>query len=83
MLLTTPTSYEKEMKHLLKLLAGVETDDDKSDFHNEDNGTEDNLEENFLNHEGFGEHDTESEENGDSIIEEVNNSEWFSSKDGV
>ncbi|GBL88599.1 hypothetical protein AVEN_195604-2-1, partial [Araneus ventricosus] len=34
-------------------------------------------------HESFSEHDTESEENGDSGNEDVNNLEWFLSKDGV
>ncbi|GBL72113.1 hypothetical protein AVEN_163408-1 [Araneus ventricosus] len=56
-LLTTPISYEKEMERLRKLLAGVKTDED-SDFENEDNGPEDNLEDNFSNHENFSEHDT-------------------------
>ncbi|GBM04243.1 hypothetical protein AVEN_41052-1 [Araneus ventricosus] len=33
--------------------------------------------------ESFSEHDTESEDEGDSGNEEVNNSEWFASKDSV
>ncbi|GBL99443.1 hypothetical protein AVEN_245099-1 [Araneus ventricosus] len=70
------------MERLRKLFAGVETDED-SDFDNENNGPEDNLEENFSNHGSLSEHDTESEEDGDSGNEEVNNSEWFSTKDGV
>ncbi|GBL89640.1 hypothetical protein AVEN_104602-1 [Araneus ventricosus] len=74
LLLTTPTTFEKEMERLRKRFAGVETDDD-SDFDNENNGPEDNLEENFSNHESLSEHDTESEEDGDSGYEEVNNSE--------
>ncbi|GBM07533.1 hypothetical protein AVEN_100729-1 [Araneus ventricosus] len=56
-----PTSYEKEMERLRKLLAENETDDD-SDFDNEDIGPEDISEENFSDHENFSEHDTESEE---------------------
>ncbi|GBN02826.1 hypothetical protein AVEN_216786-1 [Araneus ventricosus] len=58
LLLTMPTSYEKEMECLRKLLAEVETDED-SNFDNEDNGPEDILEENFSDHESFSEHDTE------------------------
>ncbi|GBN28574.1 hypothetical protein AVEN_200514-1 [Araneus ventricosus] len=65
------------MERLHKFLAEVETDDD-SDF---DNGPEDGLEENFSEHESFCE--AESEEDEDSEHEEANNSEWFSSKDGV
>ncbi|GBN08740.1 hypothetical protein AVEN_64894-1 [Araneus ventricosus] len=76
LLLTTLTSYGKKMESLRKLLAGVETDED-SDLDNEDNGPEDNLEENFSNHESFSEHDTESEEDRDSG-KEVNKSELFS-----
>ncbi|GBM12138.1 hypothetical protein AVEN_39475-1 [Araneus ventricosus] len=76
------TSYEKEMERLRKLIAEIETDED-SDFDNEDNGPEDILGENFLEHESFREHDSESEEDGDSGNEEVNKSEWFSSKDDV
>ncbi|GBM93654.1 hypothetical protein AVEN_210278-1 [Araneus ventricosus] len=57
-LLTMPTSYEKEMERLRKLLAEIETDED-SDFDNEDNGHEDILEENFSDHESFSEHDRE------------------------
>ncbi|GBN68388.1 hypothetical protein AVEN_86441-1 [Araneus ventricosus] len=34
-------------------------------------------------HESFSEHDTESEEDGDSGNEEINNLEWFSYKDGI
>ncbi|GBN76392.1 hypothetical protein AVEN_20462-1, partial [Araneus ventricosus] len=70
------------MERLRKLLAGVKTDED-SDFENEDNGPEDNLEDNFSNHESFSEHDTKSENDVDSGNEEVNISAWFSSKDGV
>ncbi|GBN23331.1 hypothetical protein AVEN_212648-1 [Araneus ventricosus] len=55
------------MERLRKLRAVVETDGD-SDF---DNGPEDNLEDNFSNHESFSEHDTESEEDGDSGNEEM------------
>ncbi|GBM67047.1 hypothetical protein AVEN_214378-1 [Araneus ventricosus] len=72
-----PTPYEKEMEHLSILLVEVETD---SDF---DNGPGDVLEKKFSDHENFSEHDTESEEDGDSGSEEVMNSEWLSSKDGV
>ncbi|GBO25096.1 hypothetical protein AVEN_108916-1 [Araneus ventricosus] len=61
--LTMPTSYEKEMQRLRKLLDEVESDED-SDFDNEDNGPEDILEENFSDHESFSEHVTESEEDG-------------------
>ncbi|GBN51306.1 hypothetical protein AVEN_109859-1 [Araneus ventricosus] len=77
-----PTSFEKEMERLHKFFAEVETDKD-SDFGNEDNEPGDILEENFSDHESFSENDTESEEEGDHGNEEMNNSEWFSSKDGV
>ncbi|GBN89101.1 hypothetical protein AVEN_112469-1 [Araneus ventricosus] len=73
-----PISYEKEMERLRKCLAEVETD-----FDNEDNAHEDILEDIFSDHASFIEHYTESEENGDLGNKEVNNSEWFSSKDGV
>ncbi|GBN43738.1 hypothetical protein AVEN_219641-1, partial [Araneus ventricosus] len=53
------------------------------DFDNEDNGPEDVLEEIFSDHESFCEHDTESEEDGDSGNEDVNNFELFSSKEGI
>ncbi|GBL79018.1 hypothetical protein AVEN_48973-1 [Araneus ventricosus] len=82
LLLTMPTLFEKEMEPLNKLLAEVETDED-SDFYNEYNGLDDILEDNFSDDESFSEHDTESEEDEDSGNEEVNNSEWFSSEDGV
>ncbi|GBN41453.1 hypothetical protein AVEN_35503-1 [Araneus ventricosus] len=74
LLLTVPTSYEKEMEHLRKLLAEIETVED-SDFDNEGNGPEDIVEENLSDHESFSEHDTESEEDGESGNEEMNNSE--------
>ncbi|GBN18160.1 hypothetical protein AVEN_127197-1 [Araneus ventricosus] len=77
-----PTPYEKEMERLRKLLAEVETDEDP-DFDNEDNGPEDVLEEIFSDHESFCEHDTESEEDGGSGNEDVNNLELFSSKEGT
>ncbi|GBM21080.1 hypothetical protein AVEN_202168-1 [Araneus ventricosus] len=64
------------MERLRKLLAEVEIDDD-TEF---DNGSEDILAENFSDDESFGEHDTESEEDGDSGSEEVNNLEWFHQK---
>ncbi|GBN85251.1 hypothetical protein AVEN_145753-1 [Araneus ventricosus] len=51
-----------------KILVEVETDEDS---------------ENFSDYESFSDHDTESEEDGDSGNEEVNNTEWFSSKDGI
>ncbi|GBM62211.1 hypothetical protein AVEN_267879-1 [Araneus ventricosus] len=72
-----PTPYEKEMKRLRKFLAEVETDED-IDFDNEDNGPEDVLEDIFSDHESFCEHDTESEDNGCSGNEDVNNLEFFS-----
>ncbi|GBM31680.1 hypothetical protein AVEN_101294-1 [Araneus ventricosus] len=50
------------MERLRKLLAEVETEEDP-DF---DNGPEDVLEEIFSDHESFYEHDTESEEGGNS-----------------
>ncbi|GBL96403.1 hypothetical protein AVEN_146839-1, partial [Araneus ventricosus] len=53
------------MERLRKLLAEVETDEDP-DFDNEDNGPEDVLEENSSDHKSFCEHDTKSEEGGDS-----------------
>ncbi|GBN41977.1 hypothetical protein AVEN_24294-1, partial [Araneus ventricosus] len=34
-------------------------------------------------HDSFSEHYKESEEDGDAGNEEVNNSEWFSSKEGT
>ncbi|GBN73536.1 hypothetical protein AVEN_119252-1 [Araneus ventricosus] len=68
-----PTPYENEIESLRKLLAEVETDED-SGF---DSGPEEVLEVNFSDHESFSKHDTESEEDGDSGNEEVNNSEWF------
>ncbi|GBN44601.1 hypothetical protein AVEN_138192-1 [Araneus ventricosus] len=77
-----PTPFEKEMQRLHKFLAEVETDEDL-DFDNEDNRSEDISEENFSDHESFSEHDIESEQDGGSGNEEVNNSEWFSSKDVV
>ncbi|GBN12765.1 hypothetical protein AVEN_90855-1 [Araneus ventricosus] len=77
LLLTIPTPYEKEMERLRKLLAEVGTGADP-DFDNEDNGPQDVLEEIFSDHESFCEHDTESEENGDSENEDVNNLEMFS-----
>ncbi|GBN15596.1 hypothetical protein AVEN_24259-1 [Araneus ventricosus] len=77
LLLTMPTPYEKEMERLQKLLAEVETDED-TDFDNEYNGPEDVLKEFFSDHESFCEHDTESEEDGDSGNEDVNNLELFS-----
>ncbi|GBM00553.1 hypothetical protein AVEN_272082-1 [Araneus ventricosus] len=70
------------MKRLRKLLAEVETYEDP-DFDNEDNGREDVLEEIFSDHESFIDHDKKSEEDGDSGNEDVNNLEWFSSKDGL
>ncbi|GBN50770.1 hypothetical protein AVEN_130550-1 [Araneus ventricosus] len=70
------------MECLHKLLAEVETDEDPSvsdpedpDFDNEDNGHEYDLEENFSDLEHFSEHDAEPKEDGDSLNEEVNNSE--------
>ncbi|GBN70701.1 hypothetical protein AVEN_88853-1 [Araneus ventricosus] len=74
--------YQKEMQRFRKLLGEVETDEDP-DFVNEDNAPEDVLEEIFSDHESFSEHDTESEQDEDSGNEDMNNLEWFSSKDGV
>ncbi|GBM15068.1 hypothetical protein AVEN_150086-1 [Araneus ventricosus] len=68
------------MEHFRRLLAEVETDEDP-DFDNEDNGPEE--EEIFSDHESFCELDTESEEDGDSRNEDVNNLELFSSKEGI
>ncbi|GBO07190.1 hypothetical protein AVEN_274885-1 [Araneus ventricosus] len=67
------------MERLRKLLAEVETDEDP-DFDNEDNGC---LEDILSYHESFSEHDTMSEEDGDSGNEDVNNVELFSSKEGT
>ncbi|GBM84092.1 hypothetical protein AVEN_40842-1 [Araneus ventricosus] len=67
------------MERLRKLLAEVENEEDP-DF---DNGPEDVLEEIFPDHESFCEHDTESEEDGDSGNEDANNLELFSSKEGI
>ncbi|GBM66923.1 hypothetical protein AVEN_199899-1 [Araneus ventricosus] len=77
-----PIPYEKEIEILHKLLAEVETHED-SDLDLEHNGPEDVLKDNFSDHERFSEYDTESEEVKDYGNEEVNNSEWFSSEDGV
>ncbi|GBO46289.1 hypothetical protein AVEN_74458-1 [Araneus ventricosus] len=68
------------MERLRKLLTEVKTDED-SDFDNEDNGPKDIFEENFSDDESYSDHDTESEE--DSGNEKVNNSEWFTSNNGV
>ncbi|GBM58190.1 hypothetical protein AVEN_134631-1 [Araneus ventricosus] len=72
------------MERLPKLLAVVNTDE-YSDFDNEDNGPEDDLDDNFSDHESFSEHDTDtdSEEDGDFGNEEVNNWNWFTSNDVV
>ncbi|GBM06640.1 hypothetical protein AVEN_190863-1 [Araneus ventricosus] len=66
------TLEEKEVERLRKLLAEVETDEDP-DFDNEDNGPEDVLEENFSDHKSVCELNTESDEDGDSRNEDVNN----------
>ncbi|GBO21661.1 hypothetical protein AVEN_139581-1 [Araneus ventricosus] len=76
------TDENTETERFRKLLAEVETDEDP-DFDNEDNGPEDVLEEFFSAHESFCEHDTESEEDGDSRIEDVDNLELFSSKEFI
>ncbi|GBN31350.1 hypothetical protein AVEN_202477-1 [Araneus ventricosus] len=70
------------MEFLCKLLAEVETDEN-SVFDKEDNGPDYVLEDNFSDHECFREHDTQSEDDGDFGNEEVNNTKWFKSKDGV
>ncbi|GBN10731.1 hypothetical protein AVEN_208154-1 [Araneus ventricosus] len=70
------------MERFRKLFAEVETDE-HADFDTEDNGREDVFEEIFSNHECFCEHDKDSEEDGDSRNEEVNNLELFSSKEGI
>ncbi|GBN72338.1 hypothetical protein AVEN_159550-1 [Araneus ventricosus] len=70
------------MERFRKLLAEVQTDEDP-DFGNEDNGPEDVLEEIFSGHECFCEHDKESEDDGDSRNEHVNNFELFSSKEDI
>ncbi|GBM17693.1 hypothetical protein AVEN_202848-1 [Araneus ventricosus] len=77
-----PTPYEKEIGRLRKPLVEVETNE-YSDHENEDNLPEGVLEENFSNLESFSEHDTESEEAGDSGNGEVNNTKCFSSRDSV
>ncbi|GBM73808.1 hypothetical protein AVEN_94477-1 [Araneus ventricosus] len=74
-----PTPHEKDTERLRKLLVEVETDKDP-DFDNEDNGPEDLLEEIFSHHESFCEHNTESEEDGDSGDEDMINLELFSSQ---
>ncbi|GBM39660.1 hypothetical protein AVEN_66682-1, partial [Araneus ventricosus] len=79
--LTITTPKEKELERLHELPTDDETDED-SDIDKERNRPEDVLEENFSDLESFNEHDTESED-GDSGNEEVSNSEWFTSKDGV
>ncbi|GBM81386.1 hypothetical protein AVEN_107118-1 [Araneus ventricosus] len=74
-----PTPCEKEMEHLRKLLAEVETDED-SGFDNEDNGPEDDLERIFQIMKVSAKmirNDKRTE------ILKVNNSEEFLSKDGV
>ncbi|GBM11630.1 hypothetical protein AVEN_16946-1 [Araneus ventricosus] len=70
------------MERLRKFLAEVETDEDP-DFDNADNGPEHVFEEIFSDHESFYEHDTESEEDGDYVNEDVNNLELISSKEGI
>ncbi|GBM69749.1 hypothetical protein AVEN_75391-1 [Araneus ventricosus] len=70
------------MERSRKRFAEIETDEDP-DFGNEDNGPKDVLEDILSDHESFSEHDTQSEENGDSGIKEVNNLKLFSSKDGI
>ncbi|GBN97408.1 hypothetical protein AVEN_219436-1 [Araneus ventricosus] len=50
---------------------------------NENIGPENVLEEIFSDHESFCQHDTESEEEGDSRNDDVNNLELFSSKEGT
>ncbi|GBL76611.1 hypothetical protein AVEN_147322-1 [Araneus ventricosus] len=67
------------MDRLRKLLAEDETDEDP-DYDNENNGPEDVLEVIFSDHESFCEYDTESEEDGDSGNEDMNNLELLSSK---
>ncbi|GBN68782.1 hypothetical protein AVEN_70109-1, partial [Araneus ventricosus] len=57
--------------------------DENPDFDNDDNGPEDDLEERFSDYEIFCEHDTESEEDGDSGNEDVNNLELFSTEEGI
>ncbi|GBM16575.1 hypothetical protein AVEN_223505-1 [Araneus ventricosus] len=69
-----PTPYEKETEHLRKILAEVEADENPV-FYNDDNGPEDVLEEVFSDRESFCEHDTESEDDGYSGTEDVNNLE--------
>ncbi|GBO37880.1 hypothetical protein AVEN_40204-1 [Araneus ventricosus] len=76
------TLSEKEMGRIHELPTDDETDED-SDFDKEQNRTEGVLEEIFSDLESFNEHDTESENDGDFGNEEVNNSEWFPSEDGV
>ncbi|GBN03634.1 hypothetical protein AVEN_198019-1 [Araneus ventricosus] len=73
---------EKETERLRKLLAEIETDEDP-DFDNEGNGHEDVLEDIFSDHENFCEHNMESEKDGDSGNEDVNNLELFPSKEGT
>ncbi|GBM55450.1 hypothetical protein AVEN_187556-1 [Araneus ventricosus] len=70
------------MERFRKLLAEVETDKDP-DFENGDNGPEDDLAEIFSDYESFYEHDKESEDDGDSRNEDVNNLELLSSKEGI
>ncbi|GBM98295.1 hypothetical protein AVEN_42740-1 [Araneus ventricosus] len=70
------------MERLRKLLAEVETNEDP-DFDYENNGREYVLEDIFSDHESFIDHVKKSEEGGDSGNEDVNNLEWFSSKDGL
>ncbi|GBN80919.1 hypothetical protein AVEN_4229-1 [Araneus ventricosus] len=70
------------MERLRKFLAKIETDEDP-DFENEYNISEDVLEEIFTCHESFCGYNTESEEDGDSGNEDVNNLELFSSKEGI
>ncbi|GBN16014.1 hypothetical protein AVEN_90072-1 [Araneus ventricosus] len=77
-----PTAQAKETERLRKLLAEVETDEDPV-FDNEDIGPEDHLEVIFSDHESFCEHDTKSEEDGDSGNEYVNNLELFSSEESI
>ncbi|GBN13737.1 hypothetical protein AVEN_226959-1 [Araneus ventricosus] len=74
-----PTPKETGVERLRKLLAEVETDEDP-DFDNEDNGPDDVADEIFPDNVNFCEHNTESEEDGDSGNEDLNNLQLFSTK---
>ncbi|GBM27275.1 hypothetical protein AVEN_208436-1 [Araneus ventricosus] len=72
------SSRDELFQHGLRLCMRLPSHESISRLESKDNGPEDDLEEIFSDHESFSERDTESEEDGDSGNEDVNNLEWFS-----